>query len=459
MKRVGLTAIMALLVAASAGDPVLAQSTSDQQATLKRDVERRFDVIPLRGSVALRPKSGRVRSIEFAADAINIDGAPATGAELRQKLGADADLVLRLSYLSAEERQRLFASDAKPADATTPPGLPSLPAPPALPEPPVAAEQPEQPDQGVVRRERRRRRGNDGNDRVKFGGSVVVNEGETIDGDVVSIAGSTRVDGTVNGNAVAVGGSLILGPHADVQGDAVAIGGGLQRDPGSRIGGKVVDIGGIDFDFGQLRWNRFPFSRLGPFRGPFFGAAAGFFALMSTVLRVLVLCVLASVVLFVGREYVERVGARAAAEPLKAGAIGVLAQLLFFPLLIVTIIVLVVTIIGIPLLVLIPFALMALAVIFLIGFTAVAYNIGGLVSHRFDWRDANPYLTTATGIVLLVSPVLIARLLGLADWLLFPLTGTLVFLGLLAEYLAWTVGLGAVALLRFSKTAPPPATA
>ena len=59
-----------------------------------------------------------------------------------------------------------------------------------------------------------------------------------------------------------------------------------------------------------------------------------------------------------------------------------------------------------------------------------------------------------------MSPVLIARLLGLADWLLFPITGTLVLLGLLAEYLAWTVGFGAVALLRFerSPTVPPPAT-
>jgi hypothetical protein len=259
----------------------------------------------------------------------------------------------------------------------------------------------------------------------------------------------------VSGNAVAVGGALILGPHADVEGDAIAIGGGVRRDPGSRIGGKIVDMGGINFDFGQLRWNRFPFGRFG---WPFMGAAVGFFALMSTVMRVLVLCVLASIVLFVAREHVERVGARAAAEPLKAGAIGVLAQLLFFPLLIVTIVVLVVTIIGIPLLVLIPFALMALAVIFLLGFTAVAYNIGRLVNQRFDWSSANPYLTTATGILLLVSPVLIARLLGLA-WLLFPVTGILVFFGLLAEYLAWTVGLGAVALLRFSKPGPPAATA
>src|SRR2546428_56459 len=143
MTRVGLIAILAALVALIAGDLALAQSTSEQQATLKRDVERRFEVIPLRGSVALRPKSGRARSVEFTADAIDIDGAPVTGAELRQKLGADADLVLRLSYLSADERQRLFAPEAKPAEAPTPAALPPLPAPPAPPEAPSIEQQPE----------------------------------------------------------------------------------------------------------------------------------------------------------------------------------------------------------------------------------------------------------------------------------------------------------------------------
>ena len=41
---------------------------------------------------------------------------------------------------------------------------------------------------------------------------------------------------------------------------------------------------------------------------------------------------------------------------------------------IVTILILVVTIVGIPLLVLIPFALLALALVSLVGFTAVAYS-------------------------------------------------------------------------------------
>lgn len=440
MKRVALTAAIAVLctLPMARGGVAAAQPGPRQQDALRRQIERRFEVLPLRNGLALRPRDDRhgVRSVELIDGAIDIDGAPATGAELRDKLGSDADLVLRLSYLDAEARQRLFGSVAV---------TPERP-----PEPP---EPPEPPDTPLARAGRSR---HDGNDRVRFGGSVTVNQDEVVDGDVVAIGGSVRVDGQVTGDAVAIGGSLTLGPKADVQGDAVIIGGTLSRDPGARIGGKLVDVGAGNFDFGRFPWGRVPFGR--PFV-PFSETALGLLALMSTLARVAVLCVLASLVMLVGREYVERVGARAVAEPVKAGVIGLLAQLLFIPLLVITILVLVVTIIGIPLLVLVPFAVLALAVVGLIGFTAVASYLGRLINHRFAWSGDNPYLTVVIGIVMVVSPVLIARLIGLAGILVFPITGTLKFLGFLLEYVAWTVGFGAVALLRFARPGGPPASA
>jgi len=429
--KLGLAAVVTVLVVLPAvnGVPARAQSTPEQQNELKQQIEARFDVVPLRRSVLLQPKEDRsFRSIDVSTDAITVDGVPATGAELRDKLGADADLVLRLSYLDPDARQRLFR-----------PIVEQPPAPPLPPLPPLLEE----------RRTRRR----DGADRVRFGGNVVVGEGEVVAGDAVSIFGSVRIDGRVSGDAVAVLGNLQLGPHADVAGDAVAIGGTLTRDAGARVGGKVVDVGAGNFDAGRWRWDRFPWGRALAF-GPFFGAAAGLIAFMSTLARVVVLCVLTSLVLLVGRGYVEQVGARAIAEPVKAGAIGLLAQLLFIPLLFITVLLLIVTIIGIPLLVLVPFAVLGLAVVGLIGFTAVTYNLGRFASHRLAWNVENPYLTAVTGIVVLLSPVLIARLLGLADWVLFPITGALAFCGFLLEYLAWTVGFGAVALLRFARPGP-----
>ena len=183
----------------------------------------------------------------------------------------------------------------------------------------------------------------------------------------------------------------------------------------------------------------------------FFGSPLGpVFALIATVTRLAVLCILASIVLLFGRGYVERVSLRAASEPMKAGAVGLLIQLLFFPVLIAMIVVMVVTIIGIPLLVLVPFALLAFVLLFLIGFTAVACDVGRLAVSRFGGEGQNPYFVVAIGIALVLSPLLLSRLVGFAG-LLWPVTWTLLLLGLVTEYVAWTVGLGAIALVRFDR--------
>jgi hypothetical protein len=253
----------------------------------------------------------------------------------------------------------------------------------------------------------------------------------------------------VHGDVVAVGGGVVLGPSASVSRNVVVVGGVLQRDPSAHIGGKVqeVAIGSMDFS----RWTRNP-GRFWP--GSMMGSA---FALVGTLARLAILCLLAALVMLLGGEYVERAGARAATDPLKAGAIGLLAQLLFIPVLVISIAVLVITIIGIPLLLLIPFLVLGLAIVGLVGFTGVAHRLGQAVAARFGRSAENPYATTIAGIVLLVSPLLIARLTGLASGFLFPITFGLVLLGMIAEYLAWTIGFGAVALAWFSRPRTPPA--
>ena len=147
-------------------------------------------------------------------------------------------------------------------------------------------------------------------------------------------------------------------------------------------------------------------------------------ALIATITRIGVLILLAMLVLLIGGSYVERVGNRAVAEPLKSAAVGFLAQIIFFPLLIVTILLLVVTIIGIPLLVLIPFAILGLVLVALVGFTAVASRVGRMVGARMSW-GGGPYLLTTAGIIILVIRVLLARVVGLGG---FPVSFLSVFL-------------------------------
>ena len=56
----------------------------------------------------------------------------------------------------------------------------------------------------------------------------------------------------------------------------------------------------------------------------------------------------------------------------------------------------------------------------------------------------------------LLSPVLLSRLIGFGGVMVWPITGSLLLLGLLIEYVVWTVGLGAVALLRFDRQVGQP---
>jgi len=222
----------------------------------------------------------------------------------------------------------------------------------------------------------------------------------------------------------------------------------IRRDPAARVGGEINEIGLGEVNAGE--WWRWPL--MGGMPGAMFGSAFGsLFALISTGTRLAIYCILACFVLLFGREYVERIGARAASEPMKAGIVGFLIQLLFFPVLIASIVVMVVTIIGIPLLVLVPFALLAFALLCFVGFTAVIYDVGRLAAMRLGADGQNPYLVAAIGMVVLLSPVLLSRLIGFGGTLVWPITGSLLLLGLLFEYVVWTVGLGAVALVRFDR--------
>jgi hypothetical protein len=413
----------------TAASPAAAQSAAERQA-LASQIQQRFDVLPVQGGVVLRPKSGNrdVRAIELNGGSIAINGEPVTGAELRRRLAGDADAILRLSYLDASDQRALF----EPSQPQLPeaPDVPTIPSPPAAPTPPAFPP--------------RSRRSDRSSDRVRIGGGVEVGADEIVAGDVVAIGGGAKVEGHVRGDVVAIGGGIDLGPQANVEGDVTVIGGPLHRDPASHVGGEIHEIALGDINFWP-GWRRF-----GSSRTPFGPALGSVFALVFTMSRLAVLCILASIVLLFGRGYVERVSLRAASEPVKAGAVGLLIQLLFFPVLVATIVVMVVTIIGIPLLVLVPFALLAFALLFLIGFTAVAYDVGRLGVSRFGWDGQNPYFVAAVGIALVLSPVLLSRLIGFAG-LLWPITWALLVLGLLTEYVVWTVGLGAIALVRFDR--------
>jgi hypothetical protein len=91
---------------------------------------------------------------------------------------------------------------------------------------------------------------NNGNGIVRLFSDAVVYSGEHVDGDVVAVFGSVRVEGEVEGSTVAVFGSVDLRRGAVVHGDAVAVGGALREGDGSRVQGQTVQVGFLPLTLG-----------------------------------------------------------------------------------------------------------------------------------------------------------------------------------------------------------------
>jgi hypothetical protein len=411
---------------------VLTGSAQTRTDDLRTRLEPRFEIVPIANGIVLTPRfKTSIRSVELSESTIAIDGAPVTGRELQERLGDDADLVLQVSYLDAAARRSLAVGE-------TPPPKPVDPTAPTIDPGSMERSEPQ-----IPRMPRARRR----EDIVRIGGSVTVDSDEFVRGDVVVVGGSASINGEVDGEVVVVGGSARFGPQADVRGDITVVGGGLSRDPGAVIRGAINEVG-----FGGIPW-RGEWGRHADW--DWMNGIYPVARLTGTLVRITLLVLLTTLVLFVAKTPVEQIADRVAADPVKSWFVGFLTEMLFIPVLIMTAVVLAISVIGIPLLVLLPVAIVALLVVMLVGFTAVAYHIGRLLQDKVDALRTRPYAATFTGILLIVSPVLLARLVGLTGDLGF-IVWPIAAVGFLLEYSVWTAGLGAAALVRFSRPAQPP---
>jgi hypothetical protein len=425
--------VFVLLTLAAAMPARAGQLTDDEQRGLRDRVQARYDVVPLTGGVALRPKArrGDVRLIEIADGSIAINGTTVTGRELRERVGDDADVILRLSYLSEAEHRTLFAPPAQtepveqPREAGPDPGA-----------------QPERPPRARTARER-----------VRVFGDVVVERDEAVR-EAVAVFGSVKVDGEVRDQVVSVFGSVDLGPEAVVHGYVVAVGGRVRRAEGARTTGAVTEIsmaeislGDPDFRMNVPHWFR-------GWGGPFYWFSGGFGSvprLIGTLVRFGLILLCAGIALLLARPSVEGAARRVADEPIKATLVGLAAQLLIFPVLLLTMLVLVITVIGIPLILLLPFVLLLLVLIAVVGFTGTAAAVGGPVLRKLGVTNAAPFLEVVTGLIVLLSPLLLGRMIAVGGWSVAPLAAMLVAIGFIVELLAWSSGFGAALTNSFTR--------
>jgi hypothetical protein len=420
--------MMAVIDLAAAHAAAAQRLPPEEQQALRASIAERYDVVPLVDGLVLRPKSrtGDVRLIEIS-DTIAVNGMPVTGRELRERVGADADAILRLSYLDADARREVFAD----------PGVER----PARPEPDSALEPERSPPESDVRRGRRSH-----GDRVRIFGDIAVREDEEIGGEVVAVLGSVRIDGEVGNQVVAVLGSVDLGPKAVVRGDVVAVGGRVRKAEGAQVRGSVTEVAlgdpGIRVNVGPWMDGWGPIHLFG------FGPVT---RLLGSTFRYGLLALLACAALVIARRPVEGSALRVADNPVKAVLVGFAAWILFAPLLAASAIVLAISIVGIPLLLLLPFAVLALLLMALVGFSGTAYAVGQWTRRRFGIGTVPPVVDVCLGILTIMLPLLVGRVLALFGWTVSPIVYLLVAVGLAVEFLAWSGGLGAVLTNAFGR--------
>ncbi|HYN22961.1 MAG TPA: hypothetical protein VE078_18520 [Thermoanaerobaculia bacterium] len=446
-------------------------ATSPENQELRRKIERRYEVLPVHGGVVLTPRAARrgVRAIEVSGDTIAVNGERVNARILGDWLGEDSELILSLLNLDPGTRRALFDLSAEalpPAvaeeTATPAPDLDEdleVPEAPEAPEPPEVPEQPERSDEPSIH----------SGSRVKFGGSIVVDKDELaeeavaiggsvrVDGEVsrdaVAIGGPARINGRVGGNVVSVGGSVHLGPGAVIEGDVTSVGGTIKRAEGAQIHGETAEVGMSPWS-GPWRddWD------FDPDFGPFFlfGASMEVFGSMVWMVS---LALLTCLVLLLARRSVDRVDRHLMAEPWKCAGVGLAAAFAFFPLLGVITILLVITVIGCALLLLYPFLFLALGLVLLLGYAAVAYRVGRWLERRFGRSFGGPYVAALLGVFMIQIWSVLGQLLALGSGILDLFAFMFILFACVVQAAAWVMGFGGVLLARFGAPPPPPLAA
>lgn len=239
-----------------------------------------------------------------------------------------------------------------------------------------------------------------------FGDTKVT--GNVSDG-TVSVLGNTYVDGKIDGDVVAVLGNMELGPHAEIDGSIVVVGGNLQRDPASIIHGGVQHV--LSGDFGSMGWLR-SWVRHCLLYGRPLALAPGLGWAWSLALACLALYAMLALLF---REGITRCVRTFETQPGQS----VLAALIAMLLTPVLVVLLFVTVVGIPA---VPFVLVALFCVGLFGKAVMLAWLGRRVTgSRVEGPMSHPVFAVLIGGVLVLGLYLVPVL----GFLVYKLLGVL----------------------------------
>jgi hypothetical protein len=262
---------------------------------------------------------------------------------------------------------------------------------------------------------------------------------------VVVIGGSASIDGRAEDDVVVIGGTLRVGPNAVIRGDAVSVGGKIIIDPAAQVDGRVDETVVVwpDINFG---WGSVPNG---------WWAVASFGAML---LRLGIVLMVSLLVTWFAPDWTYRIGARISDAAGSSLFLGIAAQVLFVPALILVSIVLVISLVGIPVLFVgLPVFLAAAALFWTAGFAGVVGRLGARLRGQHPGSSSSPTLDLLTGFTAVSALTVIAHFIAVGPWWTTPMFYGFRAAGLVVEWIVWTLGLGA-ALTSFASRrsdAPP----
>jgi cytoskeletal protein CcmA (bactofilin family) len=211
-------------------------------------------------------------------------------------------------------------------------------------------------------------------DAAVVGGNMVVNG--TVEKDAVAMGGNLRVDGTVEGDAHAFGGNVELGEDALVDGDVSSFGGSVKQADGAQVHGKRET-----FAMASRKSER--------------GGTGAAEWLGNLIIQFALLFALGFAFLMFAPARMKQLGEEMLTQPLACGLTGLLSAVALVPL----IVLLVVTLIGIP----VAIALLLLAPVgVLLGLPALASELGTRLPVLRGRKTQALVLALGTGVLMVL---------------------------------------------------------
>lgn len=274
-----------------------------------------------------------------------------------------------------------------------------------------------------------------------MGGEVKLNG--LIKGDVSLLGGSMNINGKINGDVAVLGGNIFN--KGMIDGDLLVAGGSIKLDSGSVVSGDIAIVGGsIEKDTnaivkGEIKavnikilgrtLHKFPDLYL---------LSEGFPKILTSSFRVVGLImvwvgffVLVLLVALIFPRQVVAIAQKTQVNVWLPIAIGFGMQILIVPL----IMLMAVSLIGIPV---IPLFILALFACLLLGLTSVFYLIGSRIKHTEDTKQSLIGKFALGFIVVMALPIL-----GALIRIVSPIGGLFGVLGFIILYVVATIGLGA----------------